>query len=264
MKQYLVMPKVQIIGILSIFFLVVASLLGWGLSLYLFALCVGSCLLFDILITYVRRKKFFTKPFAALVTGLILTLIIDPSATWYQILIITASAMAIKNFLRIKNRHVLNPAASGLLVGYLLFGLNPSWWGATLHPGSDFSPINLLLYLLLLAFAYVSCYKVGRYVSVLSYILVYSILFFFITSGSSPAEYFRTLFSPGMLFFAFLMLPEPMTSPVNKNRQAIYGTIVALINAVLLYLNFNLGLVNIPDSSIIALLIGNMLFFKFR
>ncbi len=261
MKKYITMPKVRIIGILLLLFAVVASQIGVSKALVLLVTCVSFTVLLDTIFTYIRRRKYF-KPFAAIVTGLILTLIIDPSAPWYQILVICAGAMAIKNFVRFGNRHIFNPAASGLLVGFVLFNLNPSWWAATLYRG-DSLILNILIYLLLVAIAYI-CYKIGRYYSVFSYLLLYAVLFLFVTSSWSMQSFIKTISSPGMLFFALLMLPEPMTSPVNKKRQLAYGSIVASLNALLVYLSFNLRVTNIPDSSILALLIGNMLFFRFR
>lgn len=263
MKKYLNMPKVKTIGILLLFFIVASSLIGLQIALFLVITCVGFAFLLDIIFTYIRRREFF-KPFAAIVTGLILALIIDPSASWYQIFVICAAAMAIKNFARIGNRHIFNPAASGLLAGWVLFGLNPSWWGATLHRGDIGMVLNLLVYLLLLAIAYVSCYKLGRYNTVISYILIYAVLFLFVTSSWSLQAFVKTIVSPGILFYALLMLPEPMTSPVNRRRQLMYGATIAIISAFLVYLTFKLGVTNIPDSSIVALLIGNFLFFRFR
>lgn len=262
MNTYLQMPKVEIIIILLLFFFVVTSVIGLPIALFLLATCVGCAVVLDIVFTYERRKKFF-KPFAAIVTGLILALIIDPSAAWYQILAICAAAMALKNFVRIGNRHIFNPAASGLVVGWVLFGLQPSWWGATLYSG-DTALLNIVIYVLLAAIAYVSCYKLGRYNSVVSYIVVYTVLFTLITSSLSVSSLIQTMVSPGMLFYALLMLCEPMTSPVNKKRQLLYGSTVAGLNAIFLYVSFGMGISNIPDASLLALLIGNLLFFKLR
>jgi len=264
MKKYFLMPKVQMIFVLFLFFVITSSQLGLPNAQYLLITSVGFCVLFDVLFAFIRRRKVFTTPFAAIVTGLILALIIDPSALWYQILAVCAAAMAMKNFLRIKNRHVLNPAASGLLAGWAIFQLQPSWWAATLFKGENELWLNALLYVGLLGVAFVSCYKVGRYVSVFTYIALYSLLFAIMTATFTPSAFFKTFTSPGMLFYALVMLPEPMTSPVNKRRQALYGAIVAFFNAVFVYTSFAPGITNLPDSSILALLIGNILFFKFR
>lgn len=261
MQKYLMMPKLQISILLFILFLVVSSLIGVSLAFFLLFMCVGFCFLFDIVFTYARKRRYF-KPFAAIVTGFILALIIDPGVTWYQILIITASAMAIKNFARIGDRHLLNPAASGLLVSWALFGLQPSWWAATLY-SNDKVILNVLIYVLLAGIAYVSSYKLRRWYSVVTYVGVYTILFLLITSPTLQNA-IRTISSPGLLFYALLMVPEPMTSPVNKKRQMMYGVTVAVLNAAFVFASFRLGFSNIPDSSILALLIGNIIFFKLR
>lgn len=262
MMQYMNVPKVQIIGILSLFFLLEALQIGLFKALILLIFCVGSTVVSDVILTYLRKKKFF-KPFAGVVTGFILTLIIDPSANGLQIFTIGISAMAIKNFVRFSNRHIFNPAASGLLIGWVLFRLNPSWWGASLYKGDASLILNLGLYLLLAAIAFVSTYRLGRRNSFLSYILSYSLLFLLITSSLSIHALIKTIMSPGLLFFSLLMLVEPMTSPVNKKRQIVYGLVIAILSGLFLYVSFNINS-NIPDSSIMALLIGNLLFFKFR
>lgn len=263
MRTILRMPKVQIIGILLLLFAAVASLIGLKTASYLFVTCVGFSALFDIASTYLRRKKFFI-PYAAIVTGLILSLIIDPEASWSQILVICATAMGVKNFARFGNRHVLNPAASGLFFGWMFFGLNPSWWGATLYSSGESLFSNVLIYALILPIAIISCYRLGRYNTVLSYILFFTLLIGFVTSSFSPSAIIRTIINPGLLFYSLLMLPEPMTSPVNKKRQIMYGSTVAVVNALLVYITFNYPVGNFPDSSLVALFIGNILFFKYR
>jgi len=241
---------------------IAARIFGPSATLSLLVTCVGFTVASDILLTYLRRKKVFTTPFAAIVTGLILTLIIDPAANWYQILVICFAAMAIKNFVRIGNRHVLNPAASGLLIGWVLFSLNPSWWGATLSKGEGSFLENAAIYGILLLIVSVSCLRLGRYLSVLSYLAVYALSL--VVLGTTISGVLANTLSVGVLFFAFLMLPEPMTSPVSKKRQLLYGAGVSLLTVLFVQLIAILGLSNTPDFSLVALLIGNSIFFKFR
>lgn len=261
--RYIALPKVQIIGILLLFFTIVAPQVGIATALFLLAACVGFASLLDIIFTYIRIRK-YSNPFGAIVTGLILALIIDPSANWFQIFVVCAAAMGIKNFVRFGNRHVFNPAASGLFAGWAFFGMNSSWWGATLYSGEKALIMNTLMYILLIGIAYISCIKLSRYLIVLSYILIFSVLFLFATSSYSVDVFVKTIASFGMHFYAVLMLPEPMTSPANKKRQLMYGSVVAGIQAFFVYISFTMGITNIPDASIAALLIGNMLFFKLR
>ncbi len=262
MPSLIRIPKVQVVGILFLFFLLALPHIGFSLAVYLLLLCVGSCVLFDIIFAYIRRRKFFL-PYAGMVTGLIITLIIDPSAIWYQILIICAAAIGIKNFLRIGGRHILNPAASGLMVGWVLFRLNPSWWGPTTFSGSEGVGLNIALYCLLALIALISCVRYKKYYAVITYLLGYILLSFFM-NGLSASSLLKIIESPGTLFYALLMLPEPMTSPVKRERQAMYGGLIALISVMFVFAASKYGIGDLPDYSITALLIGNILFFKFR
>lgn len=268
MKVLRTNAKAQIAVLLFIFFLITLSHLPFSQTIYLLLLllCVGFTVSADLLFGYLRIRKFFI-PYAGIVTGLILTLIIDTGAVWYQILFIAASAMAIKNFFRISGRHVFNPAASGLLAGWFAFGLSPSWWGASLYSSNVFALPNILVYLGVLAFAYVSWYRLKRYYAVLSFLLVFAVGFELFSSAFSIASFVATITSVGMLFYAFIMLPEPMTSPVRRERQLLYGSTVAIISVVFVFViskALTAQGIGVPDSSIIALLIGNFLFFRYR
>ncbi len=58
-----------------------------------------------------------------------------------------------------------------------------------------------------------------------------------------------------------------MTSPVNPKRQVLYGVAVASIVQLIAYPPISSNLTNkglLPDLFIPALLLGNLLFFKFR
>lgn len=258
--------RLQIALLLLLFFLVTAAHLPLNLLLFVLFFTFGSTLLFDLLFGYIRFKK-LRVPYSAMVTGLILTLIIDPSAEWHQLLAIAAAAMAMKHFLRISGRHVFNPAASGLLIGWILFGLNPSWWGATLYNFGNMALLgNVGMYIAILGIIFVSAYRMKRYISVLSY-LTASSFFSMLIPTLSLTSFIFTFFGIGSLFFGGLMVPEPMTSPIKKSRQLLYGITIAVLNIAFVFL-FAGSLFgadfNPPDGSIVALLIANALFFKFR
>ncbi len=258
-------PKIQFICLLFLFYVVTLFHLPLNLALQLLVLCVGFTVLADLLFTFLRRKTFFI-PYSAVITGLILTLIIDPSASWFQILVISVAAMAIKNFIRISRRHIFNPVASGLAGGWVIFKLNPSWWGASLYtPGAITLP-NTIVFLSLLALAFVSCYRYKRYNSVISFLISSAFLSILFSLSAFSVISILSTFAPGNLFYAVVMVAEPMTSPINRKRQILYGFTVALIFVLLVVFQKNishLGFSNV-DSSLIALLIGNLLFFNYR
>lgn len=202
---------------------------------YLAVICVVFTVFFDLVLTYLKSKTFFI-PWSALVTGLIIALIISPNALWYQVAVICALAMAGKNFLRINNRHLFNPAALGLFLGGIFFNLDVSWWG-----------VSAVVFLILLLPGYVSFYKMRRFGSILSFLVFYNLL-----SG------FKLLLDPTTIFFALVMLPEPMTSPFDLKKQILYGAIVATAALVLSYFPI------FPDVLIPALLLGNVFNFSFK
>ncbi|MBI2443318.1 MAG: RnfABCDGE type electron transport complex subunit D [Candidatus Levybacteria bacterium] len=263
MPSFLKLPKNQLIFFLSFLLIAASPRLGIFPAITVFLLCVGFCLAADIFFTYLRRRMLFF-PRSALITGLILTLIIDPQATWYQIIVIAAAAILIKNFVRPFGKHIFNPAASGLFTGWVAFGLYPSWWAPSAFTLSSFFAIpNLLILIPILLIGYVSLYGYRRYVSAATYGAVYFFLLFFTNLSTNLSTALGTILSFGTFFYAFLMLVEPMTSPVKKIRQALYGAFVAGCTIVLVYLQKTTGM-TLFDVSLIALLLGNLLFFRFR
>lgn len=258
-------PRVQLIILLSVLFLVTILHLEIPTALMLFILCVGGTAGFDYLFAAIKKQE-LRIPYSGIITGLILALIIDPAAGWWQILIITAAATGIKDFLRISDKHIFNPAASGLMTGFLLFGLNPSWWGPTPYSFDKFHPVNILLAVSVFALAYVSLFRYKRYFNVLSYLLV-SIILQVLLLSSSFSNAIAAMINPGSLFFALVMLPEPMTTPVKKLKQVFFGVFVAVVNLGIIYAMAN-GMLpefsNFPDTSLIALLLANVIFFKLR
>ncbi|GIW61999.1 MAG: hypothetical protein KatS3mg089_0851 [Patescibacteria group bacterium] len=259
MREIIRIPKVQIILLLLFLLLTAYPLIGFQLAVYLFISCLGYCVLSDLFFTYLLRRKLFI-PYAAVVTSLIITLIVDPSIKWYQLFLICIIAMGIKNFVRIGGRHVFNPAASGFFVGWIILGINPSWWGLTLPV--DNTLLQILLYIPLIGIAYVSALRLRRFGTILAYLLFYSIIE--LVNGTSTIGLLQTLINPGSLFYALVMLPEPQTSPVMKTRQILYGLMIAVLIISFVFLLNKLPISRPPDILISALLIGNILFFKFR
>ncbi len=254
--------KVQFIFFLLLFFIVTMFRLPILTSLYLLISCVSFAFLTDIFFTYLRKKTLFV-PYSAVITGLILALIIDPSLSWFQIFIICFVAMGLKNFLRFSNRHIFNPAAAGLLAGWMIFGASPAWWGASLYTPGAVSFLNVIIYLSLTTLAFISCYRYKKWSTVLSFLLVFTILSPLFFSSFSIKSLISTVLGPGMLFYTTVMLVEPITSPVNKKRQMLYGVTVAVLYLFIVFIIRTTGQ-SLPDSSIIALLLGNLLFFKYR
>ncbi|MBI3980752.1 RnfABCDGE type electron transport complex subunit D [Candidatus Microgenomates bacterium] len=246
-------PKVQLVLILLLValsaFLHYPLLTVARITILSVLFTVGS----DLLLVYLRKHTLFV-PHAAMVTGLILGLTINPHLSWYGILLISIIAVVSKHFVQISRRHIFNPAAFGLIVGNVLLNDSVSWWGVSFQV-LKLTPLNIVLFLLLLLPILVSGIRMKRIGSISSFLLTFSILLF-LQHQTSPLT---ILTDPTVLFFALTMLPEPMTSPITLQRQILYGGFVAIAATVFFYLPFD-----VPDGLLPFLLLGNLAFFKFR
>lgn len=245
MVYLLRIPKVQLAAALTLIYLSSLKQYPIATTLIILITSVGFAIFFDSLFTFLKSRAFFM-PWSALVSGLIIALVIDPNALWYQVATICALSMAFKNFIRIDNRHIFNPAAIGLFLGGVVFNLGISWWGASFQVIQP-DIWSIIAFLILLFPAYVSFFRMKRYGSILSFLITYALL-----------SSFQILSDPTSLFFALVMLPEPMTSPYKLKKQIFYGAIVATVGLILSHIPI------FPDILIPALLLGNLLNFFFK
>ncbi|MBI2583738.1 MAG: RnfABCDGE type electron transport complex subunit D [Candidatus Aenigmarchaeota archaeon] len=186
---------------------IIISILLFGLNTQDYALHViittFSAIAFDSLVNYVKlRKKVFSESSA--ITGLILSILLPP-----MLISIAASAIAIaaKHLIR-RQVNIFNPAATGALV-LALAGLQPSWWAANT--------------LAVIIFLYAD-YKVKRLTAAASFFAVWALVHFLAFPNAVGVI---TNFT--VLFFIFVMLIEPVTSPHPRKAQILYGAIAAIL-----------------------------------
>lgn len=266
--RILKIPKVQMA--LALFLIAVTAFLHNPTPgvVTVFLMAVGFSVFFDLLFLWLRRIKLFF-PYAAIVSGLIIGLLTNPSIVWYQIMAIAGFAMAGKSFVRFSGKHVFNPAAIGLFAAGLLFHQTVSWWAVSFQTLS--APLNMIkiAFFVVLLFPFlVSGFRMRRFVSSFGFIIIYSLVLSILISHTFSLQRFSAaLLDPTVVFFSIVMLPEPMTSPVNFTRQFLYAGLISLAviflsQAVINNLLTASGL--LPDTFIVALLLGNLVFFRFR
>lgn len=210
-----------------------------------FGFCLGTTILADLIFLKLRGIKLFY-PEAAIVSGTIIGLLSAANIPWYELLLAVTLAMFSKNFLRIQNRHIFNPAGFGLLSSSLIFRHGISWWAASFQ-FVDFKNIYLILAVIILFLpGLVSLLRMRRFFIFLSFILISFLI------------QRKVFFDPTTIFFALVMLPEPMTTPIKYLAQIFFGAFVAVVSIVVSYVSFPL------DPLIFPLLLGNLLFFKWR
>lgn len=235
-------PKIQMF--LSLLGVVIFAVLGnFSIGLAIRYLIIFG---FTVGIEYILWKIRGIDPFlpsASFVTATIIFLLSDPSTTFYFPLIAVALAVLQKQFIRPKGNHVFNPAAFGLFFS-AYFGNTISWWG----PNTNLTTLLVVV----LAAGYVSALKIRQWKIILPFILV-TVLASFVRSGDLVLS-LGQLTVGAFLFFAFVMLPEPMTAAKGNWTKPIYGVLVAVLPFLLIRVP------NISDLQIASLLIGNLIF----
>ncbi len=195
----------------------------------------------DILFQMFRFHK-IRAPDAAMATGLLLALLLPPTVPLLQAAGVASAAIALRHVLRFQDRPVFNPAAAGVLMGAVFFGLAPSWWGSigmalvvalgivlTLRtPGSWRVPV-----------AFFASYAA---LSVLGNLALGEV--------TSPQVLLLGAIDPAMLFFGFFMVPEPRTSVARPMDRWIFGLLVGVTTGILPALLPSLA-------PLVALLLGN-------
>lgn len=162
------------------------------------------------------------------------------------LVIAAVAAIGSKYLLAFDKKHLFNPAAFGVaLVNILGLGA-ASWW-----VGGNRA---LLLFVLLSGVLIVR--KVRRFDLVATFILV--ALAMIILTAAQPGDPLivrQALVHTPLLFFAFVMLTEPITMPPTRKLRVAYAALVGILFAP----NIHLGAVYLSPE--LALLLGNVFAF---
>ena len=164
------------------------------------------------------------------ITALILALIITPIKTlniqsvgflvWVSIW-----AMASKYILAINRKHIFNPAALAVAITAFTINQSANWWVGT----ASMLPFVLVGGLLVVR-------KIRRFSLVLSFVgaALVAFLGFSFLRGSSVNIFglaYKIIANSALLFFAAIMLTEPLTLPPTRKLQILYGIIVGFLFA---------------------------------
>jgi ferredoxin-NADP reductase len=182
------------------------------------------------------------------ITGYILFFLLEPLMTVDGVLTLVAAsiiAMLSKYIFAIGKRHLFNPAAVAALVLSLSGSGAVVWWVAT----PILSVVTLVVGLMIVR-------KIRRFKMFMIFVLVAIVTLVFtylLPGGLTPMSFIgEILFSWPIIFFATIMLTEPLTTPPTTFTQGIYAAIVGLFFSSQLHLG---AVYATPE---FALIVGNI------
>ncbi len=205
----------------------------------LIAVCLGTNWVLS------RAYKTVSNSESSNITALLLYFIFKPPETVREGAVLALAgllAIASKYIFTRGKRHIFNPAAFGAAFLSITGLYYSRWW---IGSGT--------MFILMLIFGLLVVRKIHRFPMVLSFISV-ALLLYIIRGDTHVLESVRlSLVSFPLIFFASLMLTEPITTPPRRYQQIVYGVFVGILVSSGVRIP---GLTMTPE---LALLIGNVL-----
>lgn len=144
---------------------------------------------------------------SAAISGAIIGLLVAPGSSLLFSWSAAVAAIASKKLLVFQEqKHIFNPAAFGLMVSVMIFGNQINWWGNS-------------SIILVIAGAGLVLFRLHRLALPFSYFIARMVSAVLLTGWTAGSG----LFLLPNLFFAFIMLVEPKTSPAKRSEQWIFG-----------------------------------------
>lgn len=234
-------PRYYQIGVLSSLVLFGVFGLDFGIHWYNAAAIVCTALCMQLLATKLYRLKTFD-PLSPLITSLSLTLLLRTDSL---LLAILAAGIAIgsKFLIRIRGKHIFNPANAAIVSLMLLSDLawisSGQWGNAAVGA------------LLLASLGFVVLTRAKRSETTITFLLAYATFLYAraIWLGDPLAIPTHQMQNGALLIFAFFMISDPKTTPDARIGRIVYASLVAMVAYLIQFVLYE------PNAPILALII---------
>lgn len=158
------------------------------------------------------------------ISALILSLILSPAKSTQEMLLIIVTgflAVSSKFLLSIRKKHIFNPAAIALVISGFFLHYYASWWIGT----------AIMLPLVIIG-GFLIVKKLQKTILVVYFLLgvcAVTAMFAQISGISIASSLYSLFFDSAIVFFATIMLTEPLTAPPTKKLQIMYGALVVFL-----------------------------------
>lgn len=204
----------------------------------------------DLLIGYWREKKWIL-PSSAWISGLIVSLVLAPTASWGMAIAAPVLASLGKQLIRFKRKHVFNPAAFALVILGFAFPNQSivSWWGESW---------GIIPFVVIVLSGIVTIFRIKRWKTAATFIAIYLVGsgILLLSRGGALADLQNLVIDGTLAFFATVMLIEPVTTAYQPSSlRTWFGAGVAALVLLFSLPGFALPL---PDPFLVSLLLGNL------
>ncbi len=201
---------------------------------------------FDTAIKSYKKRTFYLSK-SGIISGIFIGVLMTPNLL--AVIIVAAIAILSKHIIKIKDRHIFNPANFGLLIAGLI-GFSTNWWGS-------FALVPVVI------FGVFILYRISKLKMVISFLLAYAFTTTLLLG--SIQSFVPLIVNSTILFFAFFMLTEHKTSPFTSKAQIVYGVFTGVLSALLILASQLTGITYLSAYYLnIALAFGNTLAFKIK
>ena len=178
--------------------------------------------LIDAIILRLRGKA-WEFPSGAVLTAMIVAMVLRSQEPWYVTTATSVAAILSKYIFRSRTANVFNPAALAIIITFYVFHTGQSWWGAL-------AEVTPWAQIVLVAAGVFIADRVNKMPLVLVFLGTYFLLFTVTAFVGDPARVSEIYRSPDLqaaVYFAFIILTDPPTSPTKYPDQIVCGVIVA-------------------------------------
>ena len=181
------------------------------------AVAVISALTLETAIIYLKNKTLQISE-SPIITGLIVGFVLASDQAWWKIALAALIAVISKYLIRIKDKHIFNPAAFGIFLTVILLGASTGWNGT-------------YLWYILVPFGLYFTYKIKKLEVVYGYAAVSLVLF-----GAQALLHkvpLLDVFGYFSYFYIFIMVIEPKTGPAKVAGKYFFGAGIAALIFIL-------------------------------
>jgi Na+-transporting NADH:ubiquinone oxidoreductase subunit NqrB len=205
--------------------------LQWNLNWLHYVICIGGCLLFNLLLEAFRTRTFLSLlprfnqwGFSVLISALSLCLLLKTNH-WYVTFIATFFTVVSKYIFRFSGKHIFNPSAFGIVAIIILTNdawVSPGQWGN-----------NVVFFFFIFTLGTIVVTRVQKLDVSLAFLVTYILLLWWrqVYVLNWPYDYFmHSITTGGLLLFSFFMISDPKTAPNHKVARIIWAVLIAIIS----------------------------------